>query len=351
MKRVTGALRVVVLFITAMALALGCRDSRELSRPKAAAILRDSPVFKASVNDEVAINSEAFELGVAWGAWDAKGNTAPEIRDQILEASRSKLRVAPPISTELGEITGISDVPLAGGVVKSVDFTWRFVGLSPLLKAFASAPGPSSVEMQLYDDGWRLSGGLEITTSGRFSLTDPESSELAAVLTKISDRRSAEARALEERRAELARLISESKKPTATLGICHYVSEYGAAYQQGKTAPGLIRISDVGFELSGERIEGPPEPSEYYYFDIWRRNRLHRSCQWDAISSASYHSATWMYDSEVILFGCDMDADYRTVFTFETKMARDACLVLLDRSLMTWKTNYLSALQVAEGAV
>jgi hypothetical protein len=213
--------RIVVATLPALAL-FSCSPSwsADLTRPQAKAILSRTKVFTSTYN-QVPFVTNGFQQFAALG-----GSNNPEFAKVFIvvtpltvfnigDAKANTITLRTPLPARVDEITGIAD---AGQGMKEVLFRWSMVNVPDVLKPFVAVGGTGRATMRLYDDGWRVENGPNLSND-----TTP-STLTAAQKVQIDSLREAERNRLREaavkaQSAEKLRLdrITTSKTPTQTL--------------------------------------------------------------------------------------------------------------------------------------
>jgi hypothetical protein len=150
--------RTVVATLAALLL-LSCSPSwsADLTRPLAKGILSKTKAFTSTYN-------QLSWLPNGYQEFNAEGGlTNPEFA-KVVAASDGwspTLTVKTPLTISVDEITGIAEGPQQG--MKEVFFRWSMTSVSDVLRPLVIVGGTGEVIMRLYDDGWRVESGPNLT--------------------------------------------------------------------------------------------------------------------------------------------------------------------------------------------
>lgn len=174
--------------------------------------------------------------GLSQGLWVVEDNS-PRLLDraakEISQLSDDHMVPSSPISIDIS-VMGIRE-PAEGSKSRSVEFSWSYEGLSPLVKRFALKGGTGSATIDLYDDGWRLSDITLDTIPERVTLSDSEGQAVANDVTNENARK-------ENERKRVIESIIPTKIRNTLSGVYY-------------NAPHKIAIADNGVIFYSETLD------------------------------------------------------------------------------------------------
>ena len=215
--------RIVVATLIALPL-LSCSPSwsADLTRPQAKAILSRSKVFTSTP-------------GLYWRTNGAQefvtegGQDNPEFAKVIIAASNGTVTVKTSLAFRVEEITGIAEAGLQG--MKEVFFRWSIVNVPDVLVPLVVVGGTGRAIMRLYDDGWRLESGPDLTSDTTPpTLTAAQQRQREAFKGAVLNRQQEQQREaqLQQREAQLRKdKLEAAMKPTKVLYHFHTMPEIG----------------------------------------------------------------------------------------------------------------------------
>jgi len=246
-NRTIGFSACAVVFL---ALLYGCTNEAGLSREEAARLIAATDTFSRP-QQALHLSNDAFKEGQALVLWDRAGNVTPEAQREAISAKGNL--TLPKSFTLRVEVTGITDKPIANGVIKRVEYTWSYKDLTPFGSVFAKNGGVGSAHLRQYDDGWRVIEAPKITfSSERFPASDDAKALVKSLAAKIAARLMAEA----EKRAQL---LANCKKDTQELLKASQVRfmprSHGGALQLK-----VFRLTDAHLVAEADNLNGGSVP-------------------------------------------------------------------------------------------
>lgn len=204
--------------IMLLAALVGCSQSGQLDRPKAATLLRDSEQV-ARLQSFLYLAPAASEAGLAHDLWDEAGRLTPRGDSIMTELRPRSATLRTPLGPPEIDVTGISDAPFGEGH-KEVQFRWRNSDLAPPLLWIATNGGTGTAVFRLFDDGWRIEE-VDVSYS--------DSSAIRSEEDRARERRDREEVRVrrEAAAAERARRLAASRTPSEpplSLGAPFYLS-------------------------------------------------------------------------------------------------------------------------------